>query len=700
MRPLILVADDDPIVSVLAEAAIENAAMDVVCASTGGEAIALFGELAPDAVLLDVFMPDLDGYAVCRRLRTLPTGVTTPILMMTARDDERSIDLAYECGATDFVGKPLNPTLLGHRLRYLLRAAQAFREARESSARLSRAQRLARLAQWEVDLGTGTVRWSDIASEVLGDSFGLESASTASFLDRVHEDDRARVTSAFSSAESHSIDYRLRLADGSERLVHQEAEMIGSEGSADRRLLGATQDVTALRLAERRIERMAIEDELTGLPNRAAARHALERASEEATESGHAVAILVVGIDNLKRVNSTFGRPVGDGLVRNVARRLEELARSRVLPCGAPFVARSGEGDFVVVVPVIQVGDAARFAREILASLEVPQEIANASITSSASVGIAAWPGDGEASDSLIERAEVAMHHARQRGRGQLQFYAASMQAEVERAHYIETELRTALRSGSGLAVHYQPKVDATSGTVTGVEALIRHTAGDGPAISAMDLVRVAEEVGLIVPLGDWILRTACTQVRAWQDEGIELRMAVNVAAKQFADPGFVARVAGVLHDVGLAPSTLELEVTEGTMLEDGAAATLAALKTLGVRIALDDFGTGFSSLSYLTKLPIDCLKIDRSFIIGLGREPKSEAITAAIIGLSQSLAIDVVAEGVETELQRRFFDGRGKLSIQGWYYAKAMPGSAMAAWVRQRTASAGAPREPLRRAG
>ncbi len=695
-RPLILVVDDDPIVTLLASEAIACVAMDVVVATTGSEAITLFGQVAPDAVFLDVFMPDLDGYAVCRTLRTLPTGVTTPIVMMTARDDGRAIDLAYECGATDFVSKPLNPTLLGHRLRYLLRAAQAFRESRESSERLSRAQRLARLAQWQLDRGGGVV-WSELSLEILRDSFGIESGSMADFLSSVHDDDRARVAHAFGTLQAHCIDYRLRLPDGSERVVHQEAELIAPGASLEPRLLGATQDVTALRLAERRIERMALQDELTGLPNRAAARSALSQALADAKETGRRLAVLVVGIDGLKRVNATLGRPARDLVLRDVARRLDAFARKS---SPRPLVARSGDEDFVVVLPDVDAGEAARFAREILEAAPPAAGGSDALAGTSASVGIAACPDDGFDADLLLERAEIAMQHARDRGRGQLQFYTASMQADVERTLHIETVLRAAIRGGTGLALHYQPKVDLPSHAVCGVEALLRHTPDGGPRIGPVDLVRVAEESGLMVALGEWVLQTACVQAKVWQDEGAALRVAVNVAARQFAEPSFVARVASILAETGLLPSGLELEITEGTILEEGALATLSALKALGVRIALDDFGTGFSSLAYLTKLPIDSLKIDRSFVIAIGTAPKSEAITASIVTLAHSLDIDVVAEGVETELQRAFFDGRGALSIQGWFYAKAMPGSAVTGWIREHYAATSSHRRPLRAAG
>jgi diguanylate cyclase (GGDEF)-like protein len=694
-RPLILIADDDPIIGIVASAAIEVGGMDVVSASGGEEALALFAEVRPDAVLLDVMMPDLDGYEVCRRLRLLPSSARVPVLMMTALDDSSSIDRAFECGCSGFVTKPLHPVLLVHWVRFQLRAAQAVLAAEESADRLSRAQTLARLAQWELDPTSSRFAWSPATRIVFGDALVDGAASTEDFLTWVHADDRARVGRALSQAEGHRLDFRLMLPGIGERIVHQEAELVEGAGPLGRRLLGATQDVTDLRLAERMIQRMTLEDELTGLPNRESARRALDSAIADAAPTS-TVAVLKVGLDNFARINDVFGRPVGDILLKSFADRLVQKVRDLQAQGGLAnddshvLVGRAGADQFIVLLPELRdAGDAARVVRALLTELEAPFDVGGASLTVTSSVGVATFPADGHDPDVLLERAAAAMNHAKSGGRNQFRFFAPAIQEGVERAHYIETSLRAALHSGQNLALHYQPKVELPSRRVTGVEALVRWT-GSGPPISPFELVTVAEATGLIVPLGDWVLLTGCLQAKAWQDQGlVGIRMAINIAPSHFAAPDFVERLTQVITDVGLEPDALELEITEGTMMKNTASVTetLAAIKALGVHVALDDFGTGYSSLSYLTTLPIDTLKVDRSFVSGLGKTKKYDTITSVIVGLAQRLGVDVVVEGVETEEQLAFFEGLGTITIQGWYFAKAMPAGAATKWIREKSA-------------
>jgi EAL domain-containing protein (putative c-di-GMP-specific phosphodiesterase class I) len=306
----------------------------------------------------------------------------------------------------------------------------------------------------------------------------------------------------------------------------------------------------------------------------------------------------------------------------------------------------------------------------------------------SCSGGIATFPDDGRDVDTLFRHAEAALHEAKARGRDGFQRFDGELQSKLERRHEIERRLRAALASGEPLELHYQPQVEVPSGRVAGVEALLRwRTDASGP-ISPTELVSVAEETGLIQPLGDWVLRTACLQAKAWSERGSRaIRVAVNVSARQFGAHDFAEKVAAVLAETQLDASLLELEITEGLLMFDtsNTCRVLTQLKLLGVRIALDDFGTGYSSLAYLTRFPIDCLKIDRSFIMELGVTEKSEAIVAAIIALARSLSIDVVAEGVETVEQRDFLERFGSLEIQGWLFSKALPHDLAKAWIERR---------------
>jgi len=282
------------------------------------------------------------------------------------------------------------------------------------------------------------------------------------------------------------------------------------------------------------------------------------------------------------------------------------------------------------------------------------------------------------------------MHAAKERGRNGFQVFAAEIQEKVEKKLGIESRLRAALTTGVGLELHYQPKVEIPSGRVAGVEALLRWTPDGHQPISPPEIIAVAEETGLIVQLGHWVLQTACAQAKRWLKECARpIRVAVNVSGREFCEPDFAEKVARVLHSTELPPDLLELEITEGVMMSDTTASAqmLEELKAIGVRISLDDFGTGYSSLSYMTRLPIDSLKIDRSFIKEIGVTRKSEAIVGAIIALAHNLDLEVVAEGVETDDQRIFLERYGALEIQGWLFAKAMPGEKAAQWISRHEA-------------
>ncbi|MBX3220332.1 MAG: EAL domain-containing protein [Labilithrix sp.] len=721
-RPIVLLVDDDPMMRLLTAEALFGAGYDVVEAADGSEAVDRFGELAPDVVLLDVVMPEMDGYDVCRVLRGLPGGAATPILMMTGLDDVDSIHRAYEAGATDFITKPINYSLLGYRLRYLLRAAATFRESCETAARLARAQRLARIAHWELDLQTGHYHHPRAGLEILGLSPAERDASTFGLAPAIHPDDRDRVEVALAGREAHQIEYRVVLPDGTEKYLHQEAELVDDELTGRARLVGTAQDVTVLRKAERQVLELAYFDSLTGLPNRTFLRQYLARVLGNAERDGKNLAILALDLDLFKRVNDTLGHAAGDALLREVAARVTSCIREGDMVASAggnaleraltsdSVAARLGGDEFVVVLGGIRrPEDAAVVARRIADRLAMGFTLGTAEVFVSSSIGIATFPENGRDAASLLECADAAMYHAKDSGRNGFQFFTPSIHEAAKRRVELENTLRSALaRSGilgghgeshrggsstralSEFELHYQPKVEIPSGRVSGAEALLRWTSPERGCVSPAEFVPIAEDTGLIVPLGEWVLRTACRQAKEWEATApTPLRVAVNVSARQFREPGFCALVADVLRETGLAPNLLELEITEGMVMQDTATSgeVLLALKQLGVRIALDDFGTGYSSLSYLTKLPIDALKIDRSFITNLGSAAKSETITAAIIGLSRGLDIDVVVEGVETEAQLDFLGQYGNAEIQGYFFAKPMPVAEVVAWCGVREA-------------
>ena len=691
-RRLVLLVDDDEILRTIASASLSDSDLDVICAEGGEEALALYAERRPDVILLDVMMPSVDGFTVCSRIRTMPGGAAVPILMMTALDDIASIDRAYEVGATDFVTKPISYGLLAHRVRYLLRSSRAFIEIREGARSLARAQRLAHLVQWELDVETQIFTWSDTSSDVFN---GLEGAGDVRYalLRWVHPKDRTNVEDRLARGEAHHVEYRLVLPTGEERFVHQEAETDIDEASGRVRLIGTAQDVTELRAAEQQVAHLAFYDALTNLPNRAHACRFLESALDEAVLCDESLAVISLDLDLFRRVNDSIGHFAGNALLQEVAGRIRSVVREHDgnNPAARPqaMAARLGGDEFVVVLRDVQSDDEAPMLfRRLAERIAEPYLIDGAEVVVSCSAGIAMYPANGGDVDTLLMHADAALHSAKERGRNGFQLFAAEIQQKVERRLGIESRLRAALGSGRGMELHYQPKVESPSGRVAGVEALLRWTPDEAGTLSPTELVAVAEESGLVLQLGDWVLQTACRQARRWSVEGPRpIRVAVNISARQFREPDFAQKVANLLAETELSADLLELEITEGVMMFDPVATALMLeeLKLLGVRISLDDFGTGYSSLAYLIHFPIDTLKIDRSFIKEIGVTRKSEAIVSAIIALSQSLEIDIVAEGVETEEQRAFLARFGALEIQGWLYAKAMPGHAAAKWIAER---------------
>jgi diguanylate cyclase (GGDEF)-like protein len=691
-RPLVLLADEDEMARLVAATALLTVDVDVVVACDGGEALTLFRDLRPDLVLLDVMMPGVDGSSVSAHLAAMSADAFVPLVVMTALDDMEAIDQAFLAGATDFITKPISAALLAHRIRYILRSRRASLELRDGSRTLARAQHLARLVHWEFEPSTQRFRWSASSGQVFAGIEG-EGCVRQAWLRWVHPADRARVEDALTRREAHHVEYRLVLPSGEVRIVHQEAELDLDVETGGVRVLGTAQDITELRAAEGEILHLAEYDTLTDLPNRALVRRFLDAALVAAEPKGESVAALSLDLDLFRHVNDSVGHFAGSALLQEVAGRVRALVTDAY---GArALVGRLGGDEFVVIVPGVRdEAEASTLFGALSARIAEPYVLDGNDVRISCSGGIALGPASGCDGDTLLMHADAALHAAKARGRKEVSVFTADLQLKVARRHDVEVRLRAALLTGRGLELHYQPKVEVPQERVAGVEALLRWGPDPQGPISPLELIAVAEDAGLVVELGDWVLRTACRQAKAWLEEGLStLRVAVNVSAHQFREPDFAAKVAGVLSEIGLPPEWLELEITEGVMMLDTSATSrmLADLKRLGVRISLDDFGTGYSSLAYLTCLPIDTLKIDRSFIKEIGVARKGEAIVAAIIALSRTLDIAIVAEGVETNAQRRFLEGYGALEIQGWLFAKAMPGREIAPWIERHASLANA---------
>ncbi|MCZ6782821.1 MAG: EAL domain-containing protein [Proteobacteria bacterium] len=435
--------------------------------------------------------------------------------------------------------------------------------------------------------------------------------------------------------------------------------------------------------AEQRIRALAYYDVLTGLPNRQRFQKTLSRALESAHCTGRPMGLLFLDLDRFKRVNDTLGHSVGDQLLRGVAERFERCVRltdtvaRRGTNTRESTISRLGGDEFTVLLSeVAQPLDAARVAQRILETLDEPFQMGQHTVFTSASIGIAIYPQDGEDADTLLRNADTAMYHAKSEGRNNYQFYTASLNAAGARKLHLESRLRGAVERGE-LSLHYQPIRNTMDATVTGAEALLRWRDAEYGEISPEEFIPIAEETSLIGSIGEWVLQQACHQCRVWQEEGYRpVRMAVNLSGHQLRHPGVVETVRRILTEENLSPALLELEISERTIIDDDDSTNtlLQQLNELGVGLALDDFGTGYSSLSYLKRFPLDRVKIDRSFLGEIPTNPDDGALTTAIIAMAHSLRLAVVAEGVENAEQLEFLRERGCDEIQGYLLSPAVP--------------------------
>jgi len=448
------------------------------------------------------------------------------------------------------------------------------------------------------------------------------------------------------------------------------------------------QDITARKHAEARLVYLANYDTLTDLPNRVLLGQRLTKALEEAEYNERLVAVLFIDLDRFKVINDTLGHDSGDELLKVVARRLNEAVRP------GDTVARYGGDEFVIVLAhVAHIDDVTRVVHKILGRLSPAITIGGRELFVTPSIGITLYPFDDRTGEELLRNADSAMFHAKEQGGNTFRFYTTELNARAERRLTLETSLRHALDRGE-FELHYQPQVDLVSSQILGAEALIRWQHPDWGLVSPAEFIPLAEETGLILPIGEWVLAEACAQARAWHDAGhAGLRIAVNLSGRQLSQKDLPGIVASTLKRCGVVRGTLELEITESLLMQDleQTADTLEALVALGVTVSMDDFGTGYSSLSYLKRLPIDVLKIDQSFVRDIGVDPDDAAIVQAIIAMAHSLGIKVVAEGVETAEQLAFLRQYRCDSMQGYYFSRPVPPEQFAELLRlKRRAGAG----------
>jgi diguanylate cyclase (GGDEF)-like protein len=697
----ILVVDDHAGGRRLTRATLNRAGFNVIEAEDGQKALDVMRQELPDLVLMDVSMPVMDGFSACAELRKLPGGGRVPVVMMTGLDDVQSIERAFEVGATDFLTKPINWPILAHRVRYMLRASSAINELKQNQRRLSNAQRIGEMGDWEWDVRRNSIVPSEQAWRIFGRDPSLDSMPADDFFAMVHPDDAARVRQACERAiedgDAFAIEHRVIQPGGSLRHVHQQIEVIArDEAGCAVNLAGAIHDITRRMDAEEQIRRLAYFDALTGLPNRLLFTEQLQQAIAAAGRDGDQIAIMFIDLDHFKRVNDTLGHSAGDELLRVVSARLSHSIRPLDLVSRgngevvAHSVARLGGDEFIVMLTGLHsVPDAAKATRRLMATMMEPVTVQSTEIFVSASVGVAMYPCDGTDIDTLLMNADTAMYRAKEAGRGGVQFYDRSMNARALERLVMETGLRRALER-SEFVLHYQPRIDLRSGRIVGAEALIRWCHPERGLMAPREFIPMAEENSLIISIGEWVIAEASRQSAAWRAAGLNPGpVAVNLAATHLREQTLPTFVSRALQGNALPPHSLEIEVTESILMADPelSVETARRLSEIGVDLSIDDFGTGYSSLSYLKRLPISSLKIDQSFVRDIATDADDAAIITAIIAMAHTLKLRVVAEGVETQGQLEFLKAHACDEFQGYLVSRPVDAAAFANLLAQQSA-------------
>lgn len=687
-QPLALIVDDDEGQRLMLQETLEQAGLTVTEARDGAEAVTLFERFSPDLVLMDIKMPVMDGLEACARIRQLPKGGDVPILLITGLDDHESINRAFDADATDFITKPVNWPILNHRVRYMLKASEAFSDLRRSETQLSHAQRIAALGNWEWDVVNDKFHWSDQIMRILGLQSPQFRFTYELFLNSVHADDKKYVKKtvklALKEKRSYSIDYRISRPDGSECTVHEQTEVIFSDDGELIRMQGTLQDITKRKQDEEQIFHLAYYDTLTGLPNRTYFKEHAVRVLNLARDQGTKVALMFLDLDEFKRFNDTLGHDVGDELLKSIALNLSEalrasdsVAKVERLISSPKNLSHLGGDEFTILLDGFSsTKQVARVAKRVLDHLCRPVVVAGQEFFITGSMGIAVYPNDGEDVDTLLKNADIAMYQAKSEGRNCFQYYSEQLNVHTPERLSLEARLRKVLERDE-LVLHYQPLVATANGEIIGLEALLRWQDPDEGLIPPDRFIAIAEESGLIVPIGEWVLQTACNQAFAWQQAGFKkLRMSVNFSGHQFRQHDLIQVIQRVLDSSGLSPHSLELEMTESVIMQqvDKTITNLKRLKEMGLALSIDDFGTGYSSMSYLKRFPLDTLKIDRSFVNDITTSANDAAIIKAIIALAKSLDLTTIAEGVEIEAQLSFLRDEGCDQIQGFLFSRPLP--------------------------
>jgi len=671
--PIVVVADDDAATRYVVARTLTHDGFTVLEASDGLEAVETVKQSRPDVILMDVEMPGMDGYQACSAIRQLEGGTDLPVVMVTGHDDSESINRAYEVGATDFISKPINWSLIGHRLRYILRGARDF-QALVISEVENRALIAAIPDRIFIVNGDGVILNYMNAKGSSGENVGtvLPGEKIASVLPvELHKDVDQSIASVLSTGENAAIEFRANRPGDESAWYECRFVQHGAE-----KCLAIIRNISDRKKTERKIHRLAYYDSLTGLPNRSLFNEQSQKILENAKSTGTTLAIFNIDLNRFKRINDALDSSTGDAVLVQMATRLSKhlqaLLEAQSVKVYRPdyCLARFGGDEFALALAgVTDSFDFSTIADQLRKVIADPLLLNGHEIVVTASIGMATSPENESTIEALLQNAESARDEAKRLGSNTQKLYQSSMDSGVTECLNLENELRRALENDE-MSMFYQPKYCVQTLEPDGAEALLRWFHPERGEIPPATFIPVAEKSGLIIDLGHWVAKTVCQQIASWDYFGLSAgSIAINISGQEFGIGDPVTTLTEAVKEAAISASALELEITETVLMSDirSVMRALHALREEGFRVAVDDFGTGYSSLRYLQRLPVDVLKIDSSFVHDVERNTDSRAICTAVIALARSLGLKVVGEGVESKWQLEFLKRQACDVVQGF---------------------------------
>ena len=660
-KPLVLIVDDTMLnIDLLADVLREDYRLGI--ATNGVKALEFVRKNKPDLILLDIMMPEMDGFEVCRQLKEDESTCFIPIIFITALSDTENVAKGFQLGGCDYISKPF------HALEVKVRVQSKLSQMNQLSFFENIFQHSLEgilVADPKMYIRQANPMACDISGYSSDDLIG----SHFDILQVRDEEDSYDIAHLLDKQDYWSGEVWNRRKNGEkfpEKLALTAVRNLWGEII---NYVAVFHDMSEIKRHQDELKYQANHDGLTGLPNRIAFQLRLADALEDADRHQEKLAVLILDLDHFKQINDSLGHTVGDVLLNEVSRRLGGCL-------GNAVVARLGSDEFGVLLEDLPNAEwAVKVAEQINMSLSLPIFHDGHELFITTSIGITFFPEDGSSQETLMKNGDIAMAQAKVKGGNTYQVFLPEMDKKISALLALEGKLRRALDKEE-FAVFYQPKVSLATGKIIGMEALVRWFPPEGGMVSPLEFIPLAESTGLIVLLGEWVLKTAASQVKEWWDEGFEVSVAVNLSPRQFDEETLVSMVSTILQETQLPPEGLELEITEGVVMEneENAMDILHEINNMGVKLSIDDFGTGYSSLNYLKRFPIHTLKIDKSFIDDLPDDGDSVAITTAIVSMARSLGLSVVAEGVEEMAQCKFLQGLNCDMMQGFMFSKPVP--------------------------